>query len=117
MTESGQGPRLVGLNHVALEVDNIDAAHVLESVLGIDPSEREAGAAFLDLGDQFIALMDPKAPSDEFERHFGLVVDNKEAARRALQRPVPRFFRDGGSTSPTVRNRIQVVQYDQIESQ
>jgi len=86
MRNDGRKPRLVGINHVALEVTDVDAAlDFWKTCFGIEPSEREPRAGFLELGDQFIALMDPSAPSDELERHFGLVVDDKEAARRALQ--------------------------------
>jgi lactoylglutathione lyase len=41
--------------------------------------------AFIDLGDQFIALQKGRNQSADASRHFGLVVDDKEAARRALQ--------------------------------
>jgi catechol 2,3-dioxygenase-like lactoylglutathione lyase family enzyme len=74
----------------------------------------EPDAAFLEIGDQFVALFE--RGSREEEAHFGLVVDDKEAARRALEEagaeilPGPRLdFRDPSG------NRVQVVQYDQIQ--
>ena len=90
-------PRLVGINHVALEVHDV-------------------GAAFVELGDQFIALMEGRSQPPDTTRHFGLVVDDKEATRRALEEagakilPSRRFldFLDPSG------NRLQVVQYDQI---
>jgi lactoylglutathione lyase len=108
--------RLVGINHVALQVDDIDEAVELFTTLfeptAVDRSEPDA--AFLELGDQFLALFE--RGSREEEPHFGLVVDDKEAARRALEQsgvevlPGPRLdFRDPSG------NRIQVVQYDQIQ--
>jgi lactoylglutathione lyase len=104
-------PRLIGINHVALPVADVDRALAFWSrVFDIRLDERQPGAAFLDLGDQFIAL------TETDERHFGLVVDDKEAARTALQEagaelPPGRFldFRD------PFGNLIQVVQYDQIQ--
>jgi lactoylglutathione lyase len=109
-------PRLVGINHVALQVDDLEQAVELFCRLfeptAVDRSEPDA--AFLEIGDQFIALFE--RGSREEEPHFGLVVDDKEAARRALEDagveilPGPRLdFRDSSG------NRIQIVQYDQIQ--
>jgi catechol 2,3-dioxygenase-like lactoylglutathione lyase family enzyme len=109
-------PRLVGINHVALQVDDVEAAVAFYTSLfqpiGVD--RKEPDAAFLDLGDQFIALFE--RGSREEEPHFGLVVDDKQAARSALERagaqilPGRRLdFRDPAG------NRVQVVQYDQIQ--
>ncbi|HET7353385.1 MAG TPA: VOC family protein [Gaiellaceae bacterium] len=107
-------PRLVGINHVALQVDDIEEAVAFYCDLfqptAVDRSEPHA--AFLEMGDQFIALFQ-RGPRAE-EPHFGLVVDDKEAAREALDRSGvevlgPRLdFRDPSG------NRIQIVQYDQI---
>jgi lactoylglutathione lyase len=107
--------RLVGINHVALQVDDIEEAVAFYTDL-FQPTavNRIPGAAFLQMGDQFIALFQ-RGPRTE-EPHFGLVVDNKEEARRALEEagvevlPGPFFdFRDPSG------NRIQLVQYDQIQ--
>jgi len=109
-------PRLVGINHVALQVDDLEEAVELYSRLfeptAVDRSEPDA--AFLEIGDQFIALFE--RGSREEEPHFGLVVDDKEAARRALEAagvevlPGDRLdFRDPSG------NRVQIVQYDQIQ--
>ncbi len=110
-------PRLVGINHVALEVGDVEEALTFwRKVFGDVEVEHEPGAAFIDLGDQFVALMGPDAPVEDRERHFGLVVDDKEATRRALEMA-------GAEILPGKRldahdpfgNRIQVVQYDQIQ--
>ena len=109
-------PRLVGINHVALQVDDLEQAVEFYTVLfeptSVDRSEPDA--AFLEIGDQFVALFE--RGSREEEPHFGLVVDDKEAARRALEDagveilPGRRLdFRDPSG------NRVQVVQYDQIQ--
>jgi len=109
-------PRLVGINHVALQVDDLETAvefytHLFQPT-AIDRSEEDA--AFLECGDQFIALFE--RGSREEEPHFGLVVDDKEGMRRALEEagveilPGHRLdFRDPSG------NRVQVVQYDQIQ--
>src|SRR3954447_25162121 len=114
MTSDTKRPRPVGINHVALEVDDVD--HALDfygRLFDIRRVERAHGGAFVDLGDQFIAMFEPGAHED---RHFGLVVDDKEAAREVLAAeavhlpPTGRLdFRD------PFGNRVQVVQYDQIQ--
>ena len=108
--------KLVGINHVALQVDDLEAAVEFYTALfqptSVDLSEEDA--AFLEIGDQFLALFE--RGSREEEPHFGLVVEDKEAARRALEEagveilPGHRLdFRDPSG------NRVQVVQYDQIQ--
>ena len=77
MTTNGDRPRPVGINHVALEVDDVDRAVAFYGRLfELRGVERAYGGAFLDLGDQFIALFPPGAGED---RHFGLVVDDRSA--------------------------------------
>jgi lactoylglutathione lyase len=108
--------RLVGINHVALQVDDLEQSVAFYTALfqptAVDRSEPDA--AFLEIGDQFIALFE--RGSREEEPHFGLVVDDKAGARRALEEagveilPGHRLdFRDPSG------NRIQVVQYDEIQ--
>jgi predicted enzyme related to lactoylglutathione lyase len=109
-------PRLVGINHVALQDNDLDAAVAFYTDLfrptGVDRSEHDA--AFLEIGDQFLALFE--RGSREEEPHFGLVVDDKAEARTTLEAqgveilPGGRLdFRDPSG------NRVQVVQYDQIQ--
>ena len=94
-------PHAVGINHVALEVDDLERAIAFYSqTFQLRGIERAYGGAFLDLGDQFIALFPPGAGED---RHFGLVVDD------VSRLPGPRDFHDPSG------NRIQVVQYDRIQ--
>jgi lactoylglutathione lyase len=79
-------PRLVGLNHVALEVGDLDEALAFYgSIFDVNLRGRVPGMAFIDMGDQFIALAEGRSQSPDDARHFGLVVDDKEAVRRALQ--------------------------------
>jgi catechol 2,3-dioxygenase-like lactoylglutathione lyase family enzyme len=107
--------RLVGINHVALQVDDIDEAVAFYTDL-FQPTavNRIPGAAFVQMGDQFIALFE-RGPRTE-EPHFGLVVDDKQEARRALEEAgievLPGPFLDFRDPSG---NRIQLVQYDQIQ--
>jgi catechol 2,3-dioxygenase-like lactoylglutathione lyase family enzyme len=109
-------PRLVGLNHVALQVDDLEDAVTFYTRL-FEPTAVErpfAGAAFLQMGDQFLALFERGERAEE--PHFGLVVDDKEAVRRALEDAgvdiLPGRFFDFHDPSG---NRVQVVQYDQVQ--
>jgi len=78
-------PRLVGFNHVAIEVGDIDAAlDFYGKLFSFELRSREPGMAFIDLGDQFLALQETPSPSPTGGRHFGLVVEDKEAARERL---------------------------------
>src|SRR3982750_4287477 len=78
-------PRLVGFNHVAIEVGDIqEALDFYGKLFSFDLRSREQGMAFIDLGDQFLALQETPNPSPTGGRHFGLVVEDKEAARQRI---------------------------------
>ncbi|HEY6891408.1 MAG TPA: VOC family protein [Solirubrobacter sp.] len=110
-------PRLIGINHVALEVDSIEDALAFYGqffdlrLRGVAP-----GMAFIDMGDQFLALSEDREQGPDDGRHFGLVVDDKDAVRLALIEaevdiePGPRLdFRDPWG------NRIEIVDYRDIQ--
>ena len=79
-------PRAVGLNHIALEVGNIEEALAFYGRLfRFELRSKSDTMAFIDLGDQFIALQKGRRQAADDGRHFGLVVDDKEAAHRALR--------------------------------
>jgi len=116
MVESAR-PRVVGLNHVALEVGDIDEALAFYGQLfQFQLRGKSDNMAFIDLGDQFIALQKGRKQSADDGRHFGLVVDNKEAARSALQAagviPLDGPFLD---FRDPWGNRIEIVGYDNIQ--
>lgn len=84
MTSSSK-PRVVGFNHVAIEVGNVDDALAFYGKLfTFELRDREPGMTFIDLGDQFLALQEVGNPSPTGGRHFGLVVEDKEAVRSAI---------------------------------
>jgi lactoylglutathione lyase len=109
--------KLLGINHVALEVGDVDEAlewygRVFEFTL----RGKSRGAAFIDIGDQFIALERGRSQEPDRGRHFGLVVDDKEATRQALldagvavSSPPSLDFRDPWG------NHVQVVDYREIQ--
>ena len=109
--------RAVGFNHVALEVGDIDAALVFYGrIFDFKLRSKSATAAFIDLGDQFIALQKGRTQPAADGRHFGLVVDDKEAVREALAdagvKALPGPFLD--FLDPW-GNRIEIVGYANIQ--
>ena len=110
--------RLVGINHVALEVGDIEEALAFYGGLfEFTLRGRSRGAAFIDLGDQFIALTagSARGPPDQ-ARHFGLVVDDKEATRRALEAADVQIQPGRGlDFLDPWGNHVQVVQYDEVQ--
>src|ERR1700704_5521544 len=109
--------RAIGFNHVALEVGDIDEALAFYGRLfRFKIRSRSKTSAFIDLGYQFLALQKGRTQPADDGRHFGLVVDDKEAVRRALA--------DAGvDTLPGQflnfldpwGNRIEIVSYDNIQ--
>src|SRR5262247_3765492 len=108
--------RAIGFNHVALEVGSIDEALAFYGRLfTFELRSRSESDAFIDLGDQFLALQTGRRQAPDDGRHFGLVVDDKEAVRAALaeagikplQGPFLDFHDPWG-------NRIEIVSYDNI---
>jgi lactoylglutathione lyase len=109
--------RAMGFNHIALEVGDIEEALAFYGrIFEFQLRGKDEDMAFIDLGDQFLALQKGrKQPSDD-GRHFGLVVDDKDAVRRALAEagvevlPGPFLdFRDPWG------NRVEIVGYDNIQ--
>src|SRR3954453_2253304 len=78
--------RPVGINHVALEVGDLDAAlEWYARFLDFELRGRIPGMAFIDLGDQFLAIAEGRPQPPDDHRHFGLVVDDKEELRAAME--------------------------------
>jgi lactoylglutathione lyase len=110
-------PKLVGMNHVALEVGDIEEAlafygRIFDFIL----RGKGKGQAFIDMGDQFIALMQVGAEHRDSPRHFGLVVDDRSSVRalveaaggKLLDGPFLDFLDPWG-------NRVEVVGYCDIQ--
>jgi lactoylglutathione lyase len=109
--------RLVGINHVALEVADVEEAlafygRFFEFML----RGRSHSAAFIDIGDQFLALMEGRSGGPDGARHFGLVVDDKEATRRKLEEAGVEIRPGRGlDFLDPWGNFVQVVQYDEVQ--
>jgi catechol-2,3-dioxygenase len=110
--------RLVGINHVALEVGDIDEALAWYGRLFDLKLRGRAGKqmAFIDLGDQFIALASGRTQPSDGARHFGLVVDDKETAREHLREAgIPVQASGSLDFTDPWGNHIQVVAYEDIQ--
>jgi catechol-2,3-dioxygenase len=110
--------RLLGINHVALEVGDVEEALRWYGRVFDFELRGRAGArmAFIDMGDQFIALAAGRTQSPDEARHFGLVVDDKEEARVTL-REAGVAVQASGSLDfvDPWGNHVQVVDYREVQ--
>lgn len=109
--------RLMGINHVALEVADVDEAlDWYGRFFSFQLRGRGARAAFIDMGDQFIALMAGSPQSPDRARHIGLVVDDKEAVRQALKQERVNVQASGSlDFIDPWGNHVRVVDYREIQ--
>jgi lactoylglutathione lyase len=110
-------PRLVGVNHVALEVGDLEEALAFYGrFFDFTLRGRVRGMAFVDMGDQFLALGEGRTQPPDEHRHLGLVVDDLEATRRALEEGGVEILPGRGlDFRDPWGNRIQVVDYRDIQ--
>ena len=110
--------RLIGINHVALEVGDVEAALALYGRLfSFELRGRGPRSAFIDMGDQFLAISEGRAQPPDDTRHFGLVVDDKEAVRAAVVAEGLPLVGQGHRLDflDPWGNRIEVVAYADIQ--
>jgi lactoylglutathione lyase len=110
--------RLVGINHVALEVGDIDQALSWYGRFFELRLRGRAGGrmAFIDIGDQFLALAAGRSQPEDRHRHFGLVVDDKEAVRVDLSEAGVSVQASGSvDFRDPWGNHIQVVDYRDVQ--
>ena len=116
MTEN-QKARAVGFNHVALEVGDIaEALAFYGELFSFELRSQSETSAFIDLGDQFLALSKGRRQAGDDDRHVGIVVDDKELVRQSLQAhniellpgPFLDFLDPWG-------NRIEIIGYSNIQ--
>src|ERR671927_449966 len=109
--------RLVGFNHIALEVGDIEEAlEFYGRLFKIELRGRGKGMAFIDAGDQFIALSEGRSQPPDDHRHIGMVVDDKKAVRRALKELDVEILPGRGlNFLDPWGNRWQVVEYSEVQ--
>ena len=109
-------PRAVGINHVAVEVGSIDEALAfLERIFGELPLRgRSHTMAFVDMGDQFIALSAGRDQPPDEHRHIGLVVDDREEVLARAEAAGARMLGDNDFLDPS-GNHWQVVEYRDVQ--
>ena len=108
--------RALGINHVVLEVGDLDAAlEFYGAIFDFTLRGKSEHNAFIDLGDQFIQLSLGKTQQADDKRHFGLVVDDREPVRRALQKLNVELLDKRLNFRDPWGNRIEVVPYDDVQ--
>jgi lactoylglutathione lyase len=108
--------RALGINHVVLEVGDLDAAlDFYGAIFDFTLRGKSEHNAFIDLGDQFIQLSLGKTQQADEKRHFGLVVDDREAVRRALQKLKVELLDKRLNFRDPWGNRIEVVPYHDVQ--
>ncbi len=115
--DAPEKPTIIGINHVALEVGDVDEALAFYGkIFRVHLRGRGNGAAFIDMGDQFLALMEGPVEQPRGHRHFGLVVDDRTEVRRLAEAAgatiLPGGFLD--FLDPW-GNRVEVVAYADIQ--
>ena len=112
--------RLIGINHIALEVGDVDEALAFyRRLFEFELRGRVPGMVFIDMGDQFLALSDGRTQPRDDGRHFGLVVDDLTLVREALAQEGIEAIETGGGSGfdfyDPWGNRIEVVEYGEIQ--
>ena len=108
---------MVGINHIALAVGDVDeAVEFYGRIFDLELRGRVHGMAFLDMGDQFLALAQGDEPVADRRRHFGLVVDDRDAVRAALAEAGVRPERGRGLRfRDPWGNSVEIVDYREIQ--
>src|ERR687883_9090 len=109
--------RLIGFNHVALEVGDLEEAlEFYGRLFEVELRGRSPGMAFVEAGDQFIALSEDRTQTPDDHRHIGMVVDSKRTVRRALKEMGAEILPGRGlDFLDPWGNRWQVVEYGAIQ--
>lgn len=109
--------RLVGINHVVLEVDDLEGAlDFYGRLFQLELRGRVPGMAFIDMGDQFLVLASGRTQPPDGQRHFGLVVDDLEDTRRLLEQVGVEILPGRGlDFRDPWGNHVQVVQYSEVQ--
>ncbi len=107
-------PKLVGINHVALEVGSVEEAlEFYGRIFDLSLRGRSGRMAFVDIGDQFLALAEGRRQAPDDHRHFGLVVDDKQGALDAARAAGVEV--SGNRIHDPWGNNVEVVGYEDVQ--
>jgi len=108
--------RALGVNHVVLEVDDLDKAlEFYGALFEFTLRAKSEHNAFIDLGDQFIQLTLGRSQVADTKRHFGLVVDDRDAVRRSMKKLGIKSINDRLNILDPWGNRVEIVPYDDCQ--
>jgi predicted enzyme related to lactoylglutathione lyase len=118
-SDDGDHPRarLVGINHVALTVGDLDAAlEWYDALFSVELRGRSPSMAFVDAGDQFLAFNEVADGSVDDVRHVGLVVDDAAAVESRLDAvDAERLATPHFDVRDPWGNRLQIVEYREVQ--
>ncbi len=116
MTTESKKAKALGINHLVLEVGSVDEAlEFYGAIFDFTLRSRSETRAFIDLGDQFLQFSERETPEPDDLRHFGLVVDDREPVRRALEKLGVETMGRGLNFRDPWGNRVEVVPYDDVQ--
>ena len=121
MDDNGKGARrkarVLGINHVVLEVGDLDEAlDFYGAVFDFTLRGRGDHNAFIGMGDQFIQLtINKRDGGPDTKRHFGLVVDDRDGVAEALEAAGAERVGERLNFRDPWGNRIEVVSYAGIQ--
>ena len=109
--------RLVGINHVVLEVDDVDdGLDFYRRIFDFELRGRVGRMAFIDMGDQFLVLAEGRTQEPDGSRHFGLVADDRERVRELAEQTGAEMLAGRGlDFRDPWGNHVQVVQYSDVQ--
>ena len=108
--------KAIGINHVVLEVDDLDEAlEFYGKLFDFALRGRNENNVFIDLGDQFIQLRLGKTQEPDGARHFGLVVDDRNPVNEALKELGVELLERGMNFRDPWGNRLEIVSYNEIQ--
>lgn len=114
--KSTKKARALGINHVVLEVDDLDKAlEFYGALFEFTLRDKSEHNAFIDLGDQFIQLTLGRSQAPDTKRHFGFVVDDRDAVRQAMDRLGIKSINDRLNILDPWGNRIEIVPYNDCQ--
>ena len=116
MSKQPKKAKAMGINHVVLEVGDIEAAlEFYGRIFDFSLRGKNDTQAFIDMGDQFLQLSLNDVPAPDDKRHFGFVVDDREPIRAVLEEMGVEMLERGLNFRDPWGNRIEVVPYTEIQ--